>query len=118
MKTGIVIATAAVLMIGVWSSFFYVLFAEPERLSWANNQPERVEVDREIREIPIISSDTDSFEESNNTKQDFDNTVISPNRSHTLDPSEFPIIKHGDGIGYGKGISVDDLLEDRETFDN
>lgn len=120
MKAVIAVATAGILMISVWGTLIHMYLSEPEQVSWADHHPERYQADyiREVGEINNYSAAIDSGAETVEEQMQSQSSDVQHYRAHTLDPSDYPEIKEGDGIGFGEGVSVDDLLEDSETFEN
>ncbi|AOM82864.1 hypothetical protein [Salisediminibacterium beveridgei] len=120
MKAAFAIATAGILMISVWGTFLFMFFSEPDHASWADNQPERYQTEyvREIGNINTYLTDSVSTDGKVEVRNESESSDIVNYRTNTLKPSDYPVVKEGDGIGYGDGVSVDDLLEVPESFDN
>lgn len=119
MKSGILIAAASVLMVSVWGAFFYVFFSQPEPSLAGHSQPER-EAYETVRFIETVDTVRVMHEETEGEEEfEAESTEhIRPERRYTKDPSELPETRHGDAIGFGEGVSVDDLLNGDGTFDN
>ncbi|ADH99576.1 hypothetical protein [Salisediminibacterium selenitireducens] len=119
MKSGLLIAAASVLMITVWGAFFYVFFSQPEPSVPGYSQPER-ETYESVRFVDSVNTILAVQEDS--TGDEDTETVVEqqprPERRYTKDPSEYPDIRDGDAIGYGDGVSVDDLLLGDGSFEN
>lgn len=119
MKSGLLIAAASVLMITVWGAFFYVFFSQPEPSVPGYSQPERQSYET-VRFVNSVSAILATLEDSSETADTGTDYELQPRteRRYTKDPSEYPDIRDGDAIGYGEGVSVDDLLLGDGTFEN
>lgn len=106
-------------MVSVWGAFFYVVFSQPSPAVPGYSQPEREysETSRLIDSVDAIhisQEETPDFQEAEAESDQQQETE----RRFTKDPEDYPDIRDGDAIGYGEGVSVDDLLIDNGAFDN
>lgn len=118
----IVLSSAAVIMITVWTVFFSFLSdgdstALPSEENYGeeteNNRNATIQTDSSTADNESESSE-EADEESLNGDEAEEGNIELPENEESVDVSE--VIK-GDALGYGEGISIDSLLESIMTDD-
>lgn len=117
---------SGVIAVTIWSLLFFIIFKDDsiENQEAQADVKESLEEEAEIEEEQVedeVHNDTDTTNVVNKKDiavEDKEELTESLNSSH-IEKAEpkVHIVRNGDAIAYGKGISIDDLLEGMNVED-